>query len=294
MKLSSFAILFATAAYVSAYPLSQWRKRDVDPSIVPDFGFESGVNPTGTGDCDGAPGTNVKIPCFCPPPRDVMLKALNENIAAGHCVNNTVVSFDFPTDNSIQSEISRINGVLVTLQNLRGPGVGCPAASTTLNARRKALQDQLASGNTNLPAATVTPVATTSTPAPAATTTAVPAGSTDFRAQVAALAPELGFESGVNPDGTGNCDGAIPGGPKIPCQCPPPRDEFISQLQNNAVAGKAVNNPDVKVDFPLDDSVASKKARIIASLITIQNLRGPGVGCPAVSTTLSQQLEALD
>lgn len=87
-------------------------------------------------------------------------QALNENIAAGHCVNNTVVSFDFPTDNSIQSEISRINGVLVTLQNLRGPGVGCPAASTTLNARRKALQDQLASGNTNVPAATVTPVAT--------------------------------------------------------------------------------------------------------------------------------------
>ncbi|KIO19170.1 hypothetical protein M407DRAFT_11539 [Tulasnella calospora MUT 4182] len=228
MKLSSLAVLIVTAAYASGYPLSQWRKRDVDPAIVPDFGFESGVNPTGTGDCDGAPGTNVKIPCFCPPPRDVMLKALNENIAAGHCVNNTVVSFDFPTDNSIQSEISRINGVLVTLQNLRGPGVGCPAASTTLNARR-----------------------------------------------------------------TGNCDGAIPGGPKIPCQCPPPRDEFISQLQDNAVAGKAVHNPDVKVDFPLDDSVASKKARIIASLITIQNLRGPGVGCPAVSTTLSQQLEAL-
>lgn len=54
-----------------------------------------------------------------------------------------------------------------------------------------------------------------------------------------------------------------------------------------------MHNPDVKVDFPLDDSVASKKARIIASLITIQNLKGPGVGCPAVSTTLSQQLAAL-
>ncbi|KAG8929346.1 hypothetical protein FRC01_004463 [Tulasnella sp. 417] len=175
----------------------------------------------------------------------------------------------------------------------RGPGVGCPAASTTLNARRKALQDQLASGNTNIPAPAVTPVTTTSTTVPAATTTPAAADSNDFRAQVAALAPELGFESGVNPDGTGNCDGAIPGGPKIPCQCPPPRDEFISQLQDNAVAGKAVHNPDVKVDFPLDDSVASKKSRIIASLITIQNLRGPGVGCPAVSTTLSQQLEAL-
>lgn len=293
MKLSSFTVLIATAAYVSAYPLLHWRKRDVDPAIVPDFGFESGVNPTGTGDCDGAPGTNVKIPCFCPPPRDVMLKALNENIAAGHCVNNTVVSFDFPTDNSIQSEISRINGVLVTLQNLRGPGVGCPAASTTLNARRKALQDQLANGTAPTPVTTVTQATTTSTSIPSAATTEAAAGTTDFRGQVASLAPDLGFQSGVNPDGTGNCDGAIPGGPKIPCQCPPARDEFISQLQDNAVAGEAIHNPDVKVDFPLDDSVASKKARIIASLITIQNLRGPGVGCPAVSTTLSQQLEAL-
>ncbi|KAG9018799.1 hypothetical protein FRB90_009450 [Tulasnella sp. 427] len=253
MRLSSVTILLATAAYVSAYPLLHWRKRDVNPAIVPDFGWESGVNPTGTGDCDGAPGTNVKIPCFCPPPRDVMLKALNENIAAGYSVNNTVVSFDFPTDNSIQSEIARINGVLVTLQNLSGPGVGCPAASTTLNARRKALQDQLASGKVNVPA---TPVITT--------TTVLATATEQFPAdrKFLANAHRLGMSSSANFKIT-----------------PLPAEQSIVLT--------------VKVDFPLDDSVASKKARIVASLITIQNLSGPGVGCPAVSTTLSQQLSAL-
>lgn len=77
----------------------------------------------GTGDCSGSvPG--VEIPCICPPPRDLFLKDLNANIAAGHCVNNTSVKFTFPTDDSIQSQIDRIHGVIVTLQNIRGPGVG--------------------------------------------------------------------------------------------------------------------------------------------------------------------------
>jgi hypothetical protein len=51
-------------------------------------------------------------------------------------------------------------------------------------------------------------------------------------------------------------------------------------------AGHAVNNPSVAVTFPTDDSNASKAARIQASLVTLQNLKGPGVGCPAASTTL--------
>lgn len=47
-----------------------------------------------------------------------------------------------------------------------------------------------------------------------------------------------------------------------------------------------MNNPSAPVSFPTDDSNASKAARIQAVLVTLQNLNGPGVGCPAASTTL--------
>jgi hypothetical protein len=57
-------------------------------------------------------------------------------------------------------------------------------------------------------------------------------------------------------------------------------------LNQNVAAGHAVNNPSVVVTFPTDESNASKSARIQASLVTLQNLKGPGVGCPAASTTL--------
>lgn len=46
--------------------------------LTPPFGFQSGVNPTGTGDCDGAVngsnGRPIKIPCICPPPRDQFIQ----------------------------------------------------------------------------------------------------------------------------------------------------------------------------------------------------------------------------
>jgi hypothetical protein len=61
---------------------------------------------------------------------------------------------------------------------------------------------------------------------------------------------------------------------------------IIKQLEANVAAGKAVHNPQVSITYPLDDSKDSKRARIIASLVTLQNLEGPGRGCPAVSTTL--------
>ena len=53
------------------------------------------------------------------------------------------------------------------------------------------------------------------------------------------------------------------------------------------------SSPSVAVNFPTDDSNASKSARITAALITLQNLNGPGKGCPAVSTTLLSQQKAL-
>ena len=84
--------------------------------------------------------------------------------------------------------------------------------------------------------------------------------------------------------GTGNCIG-ISG--KIPCQCPPSRASFLASLQANIAAGHAVHNPGVGVSFPTDSAPASQRTRIEASIVTLQNLQGPGVGCPASSTTFS-------
>ena len=49
----------------------------------------------------------------------------------------------------------------------------------------------------------------------------------------------------------------------------------------------------MKVSFPTGSSNADQAARIQAALVTIQNLNGPGVGCPAASTTLLAQLTAV-
>ena len=57
-----------------------------------------------------------------------------------------------------------------------------------------------------------------------------------------------------------------------------------------------INNPSVSLSFPEDDSKASKLARLFAATVTLQNLNGPGVGCPAVATVygqLQQQINAL-
>ncbi|TFK39085.1 hypothetical protein BDQ12DRAFT_698426 [Crucibulum laeve] len=263
---AAFFTLAATlVASVSAAPV----KRDVDPALVPQFGLQAGLNPTGTGDCDGitnAAGVVVKIPCSCPPDRASFLQSLNSNVNAGKVVNNPGIAVSFPTDNSKASQLARIQTAIVTLQNLKGPGVGCPAASTTFLAQQQALP----------PA-----------PAPAAPA----AGGVD-----PALIPDFGHQAGLNPTGTGDCDGITnPAGQvvKVPCSCPPDRQTFINSLNANVAAGKAVNNPTVSVSFPTDDSNASKAARIQAALVTLQNLNGPGKGCPAASTTFSAQLKAV-
>ncbi|KAF8631059.1 hypothetical protein AX15_002665 [Amanita polypyramis BW_CC] len=277
MKCISYAVaLTALVAFVSSLPILV--KREVDPELVPQFGIQPGANQTGTGDCDGitnSQGEVVKIPCSCPPDRSSFIQSLNANVAAGHAVNNPSVPVIFPTDDSKASQIARIQASLVTLQNLRGPGIGCPAASTTFLAQQKAIE------NNGL-------------------VTAREDGSSQIQSRAAsvdpALVPDLGHEAGLNPDGTGNCDGiknAQGQVIKVPCSCPPDRNGFIQALSENVAAGRAVNNPTIPVTFPADGSNASKVARIQASLVTLQNLRGPGVGCPAASTTLLQQLLAI-
>ncbi|KAF7767969.1 hypothetical protein Agabi119p4_7212 [Agaricus bisporus var. burnettii] len=110
------------------------------------------------------------------------------------------------------------------------------------------------------------------------------------------LVPEFGVKAGQNPTGTGDCDG-IPdetGKPiKIPCSCPPDRDAFIRALEDNVALGYAIHNPSVAISFPTDGSNASKSARIYASIVTLQNFNGVGVGCPDSSTTLSAQWAAV-
>jgi len=67
-------------------------------------------------------------------------QSLNANVNAGHATNNPSIPVTFPTGQDNASKVARIQASLVTLQNLNGPGVGCPAASTTLVAQQAALQ----------------------------------------------------------------------------------------------------------------------------------------------------------
>lgn len=289
--MKSFATLFALTSLlfvsVTSAPLPLQR-RDVDPALVPEFGHPQGLNPTGTGDCDGirnAAGVVVKIPCACPPNRADFLQSLNANVNAGRAVNNPGVAVSFPTDNSKASQLTRMQAALVTLQNLRGPGVGCPAASTTFLAQQAAIQN----GPDNAPPPP--PPAAPAPPPPPPAAPPAPAGGVN-----PALVPEFGHPSGLNPTGTGDCDGITNAAGvvvKIPCACPPPRDQFLASLNANVAAGRAVNNPGVSVSFPTDDSKASKLTRMQAALVTLQNLRGPGVGCPAASTTFLAQQAAI-
>lgn len=67
-------------------------------------------------------------------------------------------------------------------------------------------------------------------------------------------------------------------------------------LNANVNAGHAINNPGIAMPFPTGNSKGEQQARIATLLSTLQNLHGPGVGCPAVSTVygqLQQQINAL-
>jgi hypothetical protein len=113
-----------------------------------------------------------------------------------------------------------MQAALVTLQNLNGPGVGCPAASTTFLAQQKAIQD-----GTAPPAPAPAPAAPAPAPPAPAPAPAPAAGGVD-----PALVPQFGLASGINPTGTGDCDGITNAAGqvvKIPCACPPNRDAFI-------------------------------------------------------------------
>jgi hypothetical protein len=145
------------------------------------------------------------------------------------------VSVSFPTGDSKANKSARLNAASVTLQNLNGPGKGCPVISTTFPLQQKAID----AGTDNfsiVPPSSSTPPVDQPTPT---TTPSVPAnvnnnGSLDA-ATIRGLAPELGFQSGINPTGTGDCDGAVNGADgkpiKIPCSCPPPQGVYLDVRQ---------------------------------------------------------------
>jgi hypothetical protein len=226
----------------------------------------------------------------------VYISQLIANVQAGKAINNPTVLVSFPTGDSKADKSARLNAASVTLQNLNGPGKGCPVVSTTFPLQQQAINagTDLVSTSSSLSVNQPTPSPTPSTPL---NVNGNNNGSLDA-ATIRTLAPALGFQSGINPTGTGDCDGAVNGANgspiKIPCSCPPPQNVYLDALVKNVQAGIAVNNPSVKVSFPTDNSDQSQSTRINAALITLQNLDGPGKGCPAVSTTLLAQQRALN
>ena len=161
--------------------------------------------------CKGV--NNINIPCSCPPDRASFIAQLNQNVNAGFVINNpSVKGVTFPTDDSKASKLARLFTATVTLQNLHGPGVGCPQAATTFGAQQAAIE-----AGTDTPAAPSAPAA----PAAPAEPAAPASGGVDT-----SLVPDFGVVAGTSPDGTGNCKGI--NNINIPCSCPPARDEFIA------------------------------------------------------------------
>jgi hypothetical protein len=99
------------------------------------------------------------------------------------------------------------------------------------------------------------------------------------------LVPDFGIHAGQSPDGSGTCLGL--NNARIPCNCPPDRQEFILMVQAAVAAG---NLAGTSVEFPLDNSSASKKARIQTSIVVLRN---NGRGCPDSSATFQAQLAAV-
>ncbi|KAJ7727374.1 hypothetical protein B0H16DRAFT_257655 [Mycena metata] len=274
MKFTTTLVSAVLALSVSAFPV---QKRGVDPNLVPQFGVTAGIkDPAGSASCVGV--NNILIPCTCPPDRNSFITSLSGDVAAGHNVNNPGVPSPFPTDGSTASQIVRLQTSITALQNLFGPGVGCPASATTFLAQISALQKG---------GAAPAPAPPAPAPAPPAPAPAPPAGGVDPN-----LVPQFDVSPGVkDPAGSASCVGI--NNILIPCSCPPDRNAFIAQVSANVAAGHDIHNPGVAAPFPTDNSKNSQIARLQTAISSLQNLNGPGVGCPASSTTFSAQLKAL-
>lgn len=112
-------------------------------SLIPEFGVEAGVNPTGTGDCDGfnaAQNKVVPINCEkCPPPRDAYVEKLAADLNAGNVFGSPITfNTDPSTANDPQANKDRATACLTSLQSFYGSkGVGCPAVAAPNMAKQQ-------------------------------------------------------------------------------------------------------------------------------------------------------------
>jgi hypothetical protein len=110
-----------------ALPTPQSATAMINPALVPLFGIEANIySTTQPGSCVGF--NNINIPCTCPPPRDEFIDRLQQFVSAGTAFG---IPIAFPTDDSIQSQLDRIDACIDTLQSFDNttPGEGCPIAA---------------------------------------------------------------------------------------------------------------------------------------------------------------------
>ncbi|OAP60690.1 hypothetical protein AYL99_05692 [Fonsecaea erecta] len=126
----------ATTGAASTGGNSGGNSGSVDTSLIPPFGITPGVKATdGTANCVG--DNKVDIPCNCPPDLGTFTSALETSVAAGMA---------FPSGNSAQDQLTRLQTCIVTLQNFRGgagSGVGCPIVATTWKELQAQLQSEV-------------------------------------------------------------------------------------------------------------------------------------------------------
>lgn len=150
----STAIVLALAGAAYAAPSTENKPRQQqqgqfdasDPdflSLIPEFGVQQGVNPTGTGDCDGfnaAQNKVVPINCEkCPPPRDAYVQQLAKDLNAGNVFGSPVTFNTDPASASDpQANKDRATACLTSLQSFYGSkGVGCPAVAAPNMAKQQ-------------------------------------------------------------------------------------------------------------------------------------------------------------
>ena len=93
MKLTILLSLTALALPALSAPVALKRQSGTPDTatitrLAPDLGFTAGLNPTGTGDCDGAvngaDGKPIKVPCACPPAPDVYIPVRGPHLYCAH------------------------------------------------------------------------------------------------------------------------------------------------------------------------------------------------------------------
>ncbi|KAI0682940.1 hypothetical protein BC835DRAFT_1423786 [Cytidiella melzeri] len=134
MKLTTL-LFFAAAFMVASVSSAPVKRKEFDPSLVPEFGIEPGQNPDSHGYCDGALDANgvpARIPPGCPPDRAAFVTVVQKHADPGwfggtffHGGSNKTVPF--PTGNSNRDQQLRLS----SSDNILTSYFKCPIESTT-------------------------------------------------------------------------------------------------------------------------------------------------------------------